>query len=247
MRNKKKTLIIPDTHGRTFWKGPVETYGDEVEKIVFLGDYVDPYTSLEGITVEEAISNFREILELKGKTPDKVVLLYGNHDLHYAFKSVPKTSRYSEIHATEIRKLFKDNSELFSLAHSETIGGNRYLLTHAGMMKGWYADNSDFIGAPTDENLNNLSNSEHGLRIMWEMSKYRRWLSRSRFGSIVWSDIRERTDATDSDQYTPDGWPAYQIFGHTQLIQRPSITDEWACIDCRSGFVLTDNGLIIQV
>ena len=45
-------LIIPDVHGRLFWKKAVET-GD-YEKVVFLGDYVDPY-ELEGITDEEAL------------------------------------------------------------------------------------------------------------------------------------------------------------------------------------------------
>ena len=38
---KEKILIIPDVHGRSFWKKAVET-GD-YEKVVFLGDYADPY------------------------------------------------------------------------------------------------------------------------------------------------------------------------------------------------------------
>ena len=51
------TLIIPDVHGRTFWKYaiqqyPIEKYPDI--KIIFLGDYLDPYTSFEGITKNEA-------------------------------------------------------------------------------------------------------------------------------------------------------------------------------------------------
>ena len=49
----KKILIIPDVHGRTFWKSAVES-GD-YEKIVFLGDYTDPY-EMEGITNREALN-----------------------------------------------------------------------------------------------------------------------------------------------------------------------------------------------
>ena len=37
-----KILVLPDIHGRHFWKEPcnnIETY----DKVVFLGDYLDPY------------------------------------------------------------------------------------------------------------------------------------------------------------------------------------------------------------
>ena len=33
-------IIIPDVHGRVFWKEIVKNSED---KIIFLGDYVDPY------------------------------------------------------------------------------------------------------------------------------------------------------------------------------------------------------------
>ena len=38
-----KILVIPDVHGRRFWKRPLERYIKKVDKIVFLGDYFDPY------------------------------------------------------------------------------------------------------------------------------------------------------------------------------------------------------------
>ena len=38
-------IIIPDVHGRKFWRNAVK--GFETEKIVFLGDYVDPYPCLD--------------------------------------------------------------------------------------------------------------------------------------------------------------------------------------------------------
>ena len=39
----KKILVVPDEYGRTFWKEPVKNYIDQVDRIVFLGDYLDPY------------------------------------------------------------------------------------------------------------------------------------------------------------------------------------------------------------
>ena len=38
-----KILIIPDIHGRTFWKKAYELV-DIVDKVVFLGDYLDSYS-----------------------------------------------------------------------------------------------------------------------------------------------------------------------------------------------------------
>lgn len=74
-----KILIIPDIHGRKFWHKAEEII-DKVDKVVFLGDYLDPYPH-EGIFVDEAIQEFKQILEFKEKYNDKVVLLTGNHKI----------------------------------------------------------------------------------------------------------------------------------------------------------------------
>ena len=38
-----RILVIPDVHGRDFWIEPCQ-HIDEFDKVVFLGDYHDPYT-----------------------------------------------------------------------------------------------------------------------------------------------------------------------------------------------------------
>ena len=58
--------IIPDVHGRQFWKDVIPRK-DEFEKIIFLGDYLDPY-GFEEISNLNALDNFKEILEFK-KSP----------------------------------------------------------------------------------------------------------------------------------------------------------------------------------
>ena len=65
-----KIGICGDIHGRQFWK-IIKEHKDEFEKIVFLGDYVSPY-SYEGITNEGAISVFEEVLEFKKENPKNV-------------------------------------------------------------------------------------------------------------------------------------------------------------------------------
>ena len=72
-------IIIPDVHGRRFWKDAVR--GHEEEKIIFLGDYVDPY-GWEGITPDVALEGLKEIIAFKKAHPGNVALLLGNQDLY---------------------------------------------------------------------------------------------------------------------------------------------------------------------
>ena len=87
--NQKTITIIPDLHGRTFWKKAMKA--PESSHVVFLGDYLDPYrpsifdvypTTKEedDLSPEAVIENFKEILEFKKSAPDRVTLLLGNHD-----------------------------------------------------------------------------------------------------------------------------------------------------------------------
>ena len=74
-----KILVLPDIHGRTFWRSAVER-ADSCDRVVFLGDYLDPY-GFEGIAVSDAVENFREIIGFAKQHPGKVVMLLGNHDM----------------------------------------------------------------------------------------------------------------------------------------------------------------------
>lgn len=73
-------IVIPDVHGRTFWKDAVK--GRENEEIIFLGDYVDPYVR-EGSKPEDGLTALQEVIEFKKQHPLSVTLLLGNHDLGY--------------------------------------------------------------------------------------------------------------------------------------------------------------------
>ena len=65
--NNKQILIIPDVHGRTFWKEAINKFPKNEfpnMEIIFLGDYLDPYTGYEDINKEQAYDNFKEIIEV---------------------------------------------------------------------------------------------------------------------------------------------------------------------------------------
>ena len=240
-------LIIPDTHARPFWKEAVDKYANEVDKIIFLGDEVDPYPD-EGYTRKQAIEMLNEIITFKLGNKEKTILLIGNHAAHYFVKNFPRGSRYDSSNAYKIREIYLSHSNLFKLAHEEMIDGKKYLFTHAGLMNSWVERNKGIIGEPTVENLNSLTNTPRGVAALSEMSTYRSWIG-EKSGSILWSDVGEKIDINKSDENNiipnedsiVDSYD-YQIFGHTQLIEKPIITNNWACLDCRKAFILNDDG-----
>ena len=243
-----KILILPDIHGRQFWKEAVEKHFNEVDKIIFLGDYLDRYEN-EGISRKEEIENFEEIIDFKKNNQDKVILLTGNHDFHYISPNFTRSTRYNSNKAYHIKEMFNSHKSFFKLAHEETINGKKILFTHAGLMNSWYDRNKNTIGDLTTENLNKLPSINMGVAVLGELSSYRSWIG-EKSGSILWSDIREKIDKNSTeDNIIPNEDSIveeydYQIFGHTQLNMHPIITDKWVCLDCRRAFILNEKGKI---
>ena len=86
-------IIIPDIHGRQFWKDAVKDR--ENEDIIFLGDYMDPYEE-EEIGYNKALENFKEIIAFANEHKN-VTLLLGNHDIHYLFSFLGLTMAFAEL------------------------------------------------------------------------------------------------------------------------------------------------------
>jgi len=82
MEKNVKVLIIPDVHGREFWREPVKEVLEKTDvRIVFLGDYLDsyPWDFDHNHYQQQAIDVFNEIINLKKENRDRVNLLLGNH------------------------------------------------------------------------------------------------------------------------------------------------------------------------
>ena len=242
-----KILLIPDIHSRPFWEDADKLYSNDCDKIIMLGDEVDPYPD-EGYTRKEAIRTLEKVIEFKLNNSVKTVLLLGNHAAHYFVKGFPRSSRYDSSNAYKIKELYIQHRHLFKLAHEETINDKKYLFTHAGLMNSWVERNKDIIGEPTVEHLNGLLDTPRGIAALSDMSNYRTWFG-EKSGSILWSDVREKIDDKSTiDNMIPnedsivEGYD-YQIFGHTQQVKNPIITDKWACLDCRKAFLLNEDVL----
>lgn len=213
-----KILIVPDVHGRAFWHRAMELV-DQVDQIVFLGDYLDPY-SHEGISFDLALEEFNKILEFKKEYPDLITLLVGNHDMHYIIKDFMDCSRRNTDMLDQLHKLYNSNLDLFNLIHIE----DDWLFSHGGVYKGWM-DKYEF--ALEDLNLKTFLGSHWPA--LEDLSMYRGGYNF--VGSCVWADIRE--------SLKNELFPGYkQVVGHTQLNDKPYITDKIVCVDVRRCFIL---------
>lgn len=246
-----KIFIIPDVHGRDFWKKAYE-YVDKVDEVIFLGDYLDPY-EFEHISEEQAIENFKEILQFK-KEHRNVTLLWGNHDHHYIppFNKVWGCRRIDS-RLDELTELYTKNLHHFQVIRII----ENYIFSHAGVLKDWFETVTDkkpigksllfseFVElSDTDKQLLNISLSENeinswlsheiGRRVLGMVSRERG--GRDRYGSCLWADIYEHIPYFNTSQLN-----YYQIFSHS--LSYPTIDDYYkdnymAMLDCRKCFML---------
>lgn len=208
-----KLIIVPDVHGRTFWED-VFKYDTE---IVFLGDYLDPFP-YEDIFPWDALDNFTHIVTFAKKNP-RVHLLLGNHDLAYVKSQQMCRNRTDRANYDDIRKLFVDHQDLFSLAYDCTIGGKDFFFSHAGISAGWCEMHSEIFDRPFPETLradyiNQLYREGLLNSVLGDVGGYRH--GPKKWGSMVWADIFEHAE-NPCDVSTD----VIQIVGHTQLPSAP--------------------------
>lgn len=128
-----KTIVISDIHGNGLWKDIVEK--ENFDKVVFLADYFDSH---DNISAAVQIHNFNEIIYFKEQYPDKVILLFGNHDFHYRRGAKNHYSGYNEIHAFDIQEVLHNamDKEYLQMCHID--GYN--LFVHAGITRTWLSN-----------------------------------------------------------------------------------------------------------
>ena len=226
----KEILIIPDVHGRKFWREAVEKHPDLPR--VFLGDYTDPYTYQEGITIKEAVKELEDIVELKMSEPDLTTLLLGNHCTHYLWDEADKGTRYDETWKDRLIEIYGRTE--FKVAHQ--VGS--YLFTHAGLVPRWFTQND--LNIPEKDGvadfLNSLSQTKKGRVALGNIGRSRGGYSP--YGGPLWADwYNDHTGA----EICPG---LKQIFGHTQVWGPDTLGSSW-CIDCKKAFILNiDDGTI---
>lgn len=240
-----KYLIIPDIHGRKFWRKPLKKFCDKVDHIIFLGDYFDPYPS-EGISESDAIDNWHEITDFIATKElcSNTTMLIGNHDAHYMnsiFAQYGGSSRKSRQYEKEISALLND-CDLLKIAFETEAGGKRILFTHAGVTEDWYSKHKDLIGILSSDNLNKLTKTDEGWKALAEIGLSR--MGPNMTGSPLWSDVGEHVIFTWTTE-SQDGYD-FQVFGHTKF-QHPVIEKPFAMLDSQRCFVMMDDGRLLAI
>lgn len=239
-----KILIIPDVHARKFWKEVVSNNIDKVDKVIFLGDYLDPYDyeyeENPDALYEDSIDCLKDIINLKKELGNKCILLLGNHIDHYLWWTFPESSRYNRHDGSTYSKLLRDNIDLFNVTWVE----KNIIFSHAGITNEWAQKVWEKLEYPEDElpDIKEIAElfrdtpvsklSSLDISLLGEIGRIRGGVYPT--GSCEWSDVREQFD---SDMNPIKYTPYFQVFGHTQL-KKQLITDSWACLDCRQGFVI---------
>lgn len=150
-----KVLSIPDIHGRDYWK--IACFGSRAayeawrkncdnpdydisnlpffkyDWVVFIGDYLDSF-DIQPIDIKR---NLEEIIHFKLKFVDKVILLYGNHDVSY--KNNMHCAGFQAAMKWDYVQLLKTKHKgdsIFQVAFQY----KDWLWSHAGITMGFYED-----------------------------------------------------------------------------------------------------------
>lgn len=230
-------VIIPDIHGEGFWRSAISALPESF--LIFLGDYLDPKND-EEITADNAYYNLIDIVNLKKQNPDKVILLWGNHDLHYMYRNL-MGSRYDHTNSEKYFQFFWQNQDLFQLAYETIIDGKTYLFTHAGVGRKWAEKISPAFSMlpPSATDLNKLFHTRPFIEALGAKSSARGgW---SAYGSMIWADCQEHL--IEENQYKN----IIQIFGHTQRKEPFVIHNRIYCLDCRCCFIINPSNGILSI
>lgn len=208
-------------------------------------DFYDSYS---------ALNMLNDIVSLKKNEPDKYILLTGNHTDSYIWSKFSAATRTDYKNWEKYHKFFSENLEYFNLVWIE----NNVIFSHAGISEGWASEflyrymkydegaelEKDSLVFETavvlkDTPLKNFN--KYYIKAISNISHYRG--GDMLYGSCEWADLYEHIDTQNSipGDIIPKGEEGiYQIFGHTQL-KSPLITDKWACLDCKQGFIFDTN------
>lgn len=255
MDGNVKTIILPDIHGRDFWKRTVKK--NLYDRYIFLGDYFDPYPN-ENHSFNDTMKNFMEILEFKKSNPDKVVLLLGNHDLGYFDKRICSCRQYRGPEYEDVINVLTDNIHLFDICCDEIINNKHFVFSHAGILRDWDEEvrrtfkieknvEGDKPISCTEYNKlfhDSILNKDVFNNLLNMISYYRGGYDM--YGSIVWADIREFANKYYGEKKIENKSSfsdIIQIVGHTQLAENAiSINDKVYCLDVRQPFYIDVEG-----
>jgi hypothetical protein len=210
-----KIISIGDVHGTSHWKKILfggdlqfENFFKEYEenptsqtldkypigncdRVVFVGDYFDSFV----VGNAEMKSVFLDLIKLKRTFMEKVILLIGNHDIHY-IDSHHRCSGFRAEMYHDFNQMMRENRELFQMAYQN---GN-YLWTHAGLTDSmWNLHCIARLNQAHRDGIFDLTTFKYdeALNFLYEVGFMPiLWAGRGRGGyssvpGVIWADKRE--------------------------------------------------------
>jgi metallophosphoesterase len=99
------------------------------DKLIFIGDYTDDWND----TVEQNIEILDYLFHLKHIMGEKLILLFGNHDISNWIGGEFKCSGFTNIKHEQLKFSYESAKYDFKMAHAD----NGFLITHAGVCNSW--------------------------------------------------------------------------------------------------------------
>lgn len=209
---KYNILCVGDIHGKheyvdMAYKNFVD---DKYDKLIFVGDYVDSNTRIN----DDMVQTLDKLISIKRDRYDDVVLLLGNHDVHYMYYPKYRCSGFRNNMLHTLRDLYKENIDIFQYAYQI----DNYLFSHAGINNKWWNNHAQELEDFSNEfNIDfKLENVSDILNMIGSTSKaymlnevpYIRY-GTSSAGGVLWTDKTEMMDFGSLEGL-------HQIVGHTQ-------------------------------
>jgi predicted MPP superfamily phosphohydrolase len=154
-----KIICIPDIHQSGHWRKLLEIDLNTIDKIVFLGDYFDCWKN----EWPNQGRNFKNIIQFKKDAPDKIDVLFGNHDTSYLLDE--RCSGYQHHKAKDIKKMIENSMEFMQVI---SVYDN-YIFSHAGVSCKW-------MKSPGTEDINGIN------QLFTERPDFFRWVGPDNYG-----------------------------------------------------------------
>jgi len=186
-----KIICVPDIHQTTYWEKLVKFDLNKIDKIIFLGDYFDNWINEWPHQGE----NFEKIIQFKTEFPDKIDILFGNHDTSYLLNE--RCSGYQPYNAKYITKAIESSIKFMQIV---SIYDN-YLFSHSGVSYRWMMQ----TGIKEVNEIN---------RLFLEKPNYFRWVGPDNYGN----NINEGPLWIRPESLLKTSIKSYnQIVGHTEV------------------------------
>jgi len=122
-------ITIGDLHGSAAWKriNPLK-----YDRVIFMGDYVDS----DRFDDQAIYANLKSLIIWKEKMPDKIIFLWGNHDLAYFYGGHERhyCSGFRPVMLSRLFAFYTHYRAFFQAAFQV----NNYLWTHAGLSQRYF-------------------------------------------------------------------------------------------------------------